>query len=144
MNTKAEKWNTFLTDNKITCFGVEEVKNEMHSVVYRAFLEVQGQKLPSMLVVDDSIYTMFQVLVAEKVVNDKNRGDVEHMLNDLNQKFKVFKYYVGDNGNLCLDSCMPSTGETFDVNIVHAVIDVILKHLTEEYPKLMKAIWGTE
>ncbi|MEG1159039.1 MAG: hypothetical protein RSD70_01490, partial [Acidaminococcaceae bacterium] len=61
-----------------------------------------------------------------------------------NKKYKVFKYYVGDKGDLCLDSCIPSTGEGFDPNIVHAVIDVVLKHLNDEYPVLMRKIWATE
>ncbi|MDD4320726.1 MAG: hypothetical protein PHH31_04135 [Acidaminococcaceae bacterium] len=142
MNAKAEKWSAFLKENKIECFGVQEVDNEIHTVVFRAFLEVAGQKLPSMLVLDDSIYSMFQVRVAEKVVTDANKVAVEGILNAYNMKFKVFKYYVGEGGDICLDSCMPATAESFDCNIVHAVIDVILKHLTDEYPKLMKEIWG--
>ena len=91
MNVKAEKWSAFLKDNKIECFGVQEVENEIHTVVFRAFLEVKGQKLPSMLVLDDSIYSMFQVRVAEKVVTDDNRMAVEGILNQYNMKFKVFK-----------------------------------------------------
>lgn len=142
MNVKAEKWQKFLTDNKIECFSVEEINNELHSAVYRAFLEVRGQKLPTMIVLDDSIYSMLQVRVAEKVINDGNRAAVNCLLNDLNRKYKVFKYYEGEGGDLCLDSCMPSTSESFDPNIIHAVLDVVLKHLTDEYPDLMKHIWG--
>ncbi len=142
MNKKAEKWDKFLDDNKITCFGKEEMDNEIHPMLYRAFLEVKGQRLPSMLVLDDSIYTMFQVLIAAKVVTDVNRPAVEKILNEYNGKFKVFKYFVNNNNDICLESCMPSTAESFDPTIIQAVIDVILKHLTEEYPKLMKEIWG--
>ncbi len=142
MNKKAEKWESFLTENKIDCFGKEEIEGEIHPMLYRAFLEVKGQKLPSLLVLDDSIYTMFQVLIATKVVTDTNKSAVENILNSYNRKFKVFKYYVNDNGDICLESCMPSTAESFDATIIQAVIDVVLKHLTEEYPKLMKELWG--
>lgn len=143
MNVKAEKWNTFLTENKITnAFQTEELKNEFHTVLYRTGMEIKGQRLPAMLVLDDSIYTMLQILVAEKIVTDANRASVEKMLNDYNTKFKVFKYYINANGDICLDSCIPSAGETFDCNVVKAVIDVVLQHLTDEYPKLMKEIWA--
>lgn len=142
MNKKAEKWEKFLEDNKIDCFGKQEIENELHSMLYRAYLEVKGQKLNSLLVLDDSIYTMFQVLVAEKVVTEENKSAIETILNNYNRKFKVFKYYVSENNDICLESCMPSTAESFDATIIQAVIDVILKHLTEEYPKLMKEIWG--
>ena len=35
-----------------------------------------------------------------------------------------------------------STDEEFMPELVHAVIDVVLKHLNEEYPKLMKTVWS--
>ena len=44
----------------------------MHTVVYRAHMEVSGQMLPTMVVADDSIYTMIQVRVAASVVNEGN------------------------------------------------------------------------
>ena len=110
--SKAEKFDKFLEENKITCFSKEEVKNDLHTVVYRAHMEVSGQMLPTMVVADDSIYT------------------------------KVFKYYVADNGDICLDSCLTDTEESFDPRLVHTVIDVILRHLTEEYPNLMSLVWA--
>ncbi len=142
MNKKAEKWDKFLEDNKITCFGKEEMDNEIHPVLYRAFLEVKGQRLPSLLVLDDSIYTMFQVLIAPKVVTDANREAINKILNGYNGKYKVFKYFVNGTNDICLESCMPATADGFDPSIIQAVIDVVLKHLTDEYPNLMKEVWG--
>lgn len=139
---KAEKFDGFLSDNKITCFGREQIDNEMHSVVYRAHMEVSGQNLPTMVVIDDSIYTMIQVRVAAGVVKDENRTAVGEHLNELNKKYKVFKYYEGDNGDICLDSCIPTTDGGFEPEIIHTVIDVVLKHLMEEYPILMRKVWG--
>ena len=37
--SKAEKFDKFLEENKITCFSKEEVKNDLHTVVYRAHME---------------------------------------------------------------------------------------------------------
>ena len=78
--SKAEKFDKFLEENKITCFSKEEVKNDLHTVVYRAHME--------------------------------------------------------------LDSCLTDTEESFDPRLVHTVIDVILRHLTEEYPNLMSLVWA--
>jgi hypothetical protein len=78
--TKAAKFDAFLAENKITCFNKEEVKNDLHTVVYRAHMEVSGQMLPTMVVADDSIYTMIQVRVAASVVNEGNKQAVlEHI-----------------------------------------------------------------
>lgn len=140
--SKAEQFDKFLTDNKITCFAREAADNELHTVVYRAHMEVSGQMLPTMVVTDDSIYTMIQVRVAAAVINDENKKAVLEHINALNGKFKVFKYYISDNGDICLDSCLTDAEESFDPRLVHTVIDVILRHLTEEYPNLMSLVWA--
>ncbi len=139
---KSEKFDAFLSDNKINCFAKEQIANEMHSVVYRAHMEISGQNLPTMIVLDDSIYTMIQVRVGAGIINSGNRESVLAHLNELNKKYKVFKYYEGDNGDICLDSCITTTDDGFEAPIIHTVLDVILKHLTEEYPVLMRKVWG--
>lgn len=141
MNIKAEKFNKFLQDNKITCFNAQELENELHAVLYRSFMEVSGQNLPTMVVLDDSIYGMVQVRVAAAVVKE-GRTDIVEYLNKLNAKYKVFKYYVNENGDIVIESCIPTTDAAFTPEMIHAVIDVILKHLTEEYPNIMKIVWS--
>lgn len=74
--SKATKFDEFLSSNNINCFSKEEIDNEMHSIVYRAHMEVCSQNLPTMIVLDDSIYTMIQVRVAAGVVNAGNREGV--------------------------------------------------------------------
>ena len=140
--SKAAKFDEFLSSNNINCFSKEEIDNEMHSIVYRAHMEVSSQNLPTMIVLDDSIYTMIQVRVAAGVVNAGNREGVLMHINELNKKYKVFKYYEGDNGDICLDSCITTTDEGFEAPVIHTVIDVILKHLVEEYAVLMRKVCG--
>ncbi|MBQ8418211.1 MAG: YbjN domain-containing protein [Phascolarctobacterium sp.] len=142
MNVKATKFNEFLQANNITCFNAQAIENEMHSVLYRSFMEVNGQNLPTMVVVDDSIYVMVQVRVAGAVVKEGNRVAVMEHINALNEKYKVFKYYINENGDIVIESCIPSTDEDFVPGLIHAVIDVILKHLQEEYPQIMKNVWA--
>lgn len=142
MNTKAEKFNKFLEEKNITCFQTQEVEGDMHPVVYRSFMEVNGQNLPTMLVIDDSIYVMLQVRVGAGLVKEANKAAVLEHLNALNENYKVFKYYVADNGDIVIESCIPTTDDDFVPEMVHAVIDVVLKHLNDEYPKLMKVVWA--
>lgn len=120
------------------------MEDELHTVVYRSDLEVQGQKLPILTVLDDSIYSVVHVIVSHGTVNDENRAAVVGHLNDLNKRFKVFKYYLNENDDICLDSCLPSTAEKFDAQLLLTVIvDVILRHLEtdKEYANLMKVVW---
>lgn len=142
MNLKAQKFNEFLKNNNITCFNAQELQNEMEAVLYRSFMEVNGQNLPTMVVIDNSIYVMVQVRVANSVVKEDNRAAVMEHLNSLNEKYKVFKYYINNNGDIVIESCLPATDNEFVPGIVHAVINVILKHLAEEYAKIMKIVWS--
>lgn len=142
MNVKAEKFNKFLEERGIKLFEVQEVESEMHPVVYRSFMEVNGQNLPTMLVIDDSIYVMLQVRVGAGLVKDANKAAVLAHLNALTAQYKVFKYYAAENGDIVIESCIPSTDNEFVPEMVTAVIDVVVKHLNEEYPKLMKTVWA--
>ena len=57
--------------------------------------------------------------------------------------YKVFKYYVDDQGSIYLDACIPGLDdETFKPELVHVVLDVIVEHLTENYAPLMKKVWA--
>lgn len=142
MNKKAEKFNTFMKEHNITCFNAQDIGNELHTVLYRSFMEVSGQNLPTMVVLDDSIYAMLQVRVAAGVVKEANRTAVLEHLNKLNEKYKVFKYYVNESGDIVIESCIPTTEDDFVPGIINAVIEVVLKHLIEEYPQIMKIVWA--
>ena len=142
MNLKATKFTNFINERNINVFQMQEIDGDMHPVVYRSAMEVGGQNLPPMLVIDDSIYVMLQVRVGAGLVKESNKAAVMEHMNSLNENYKVFKYYANENGDIVIESCIPTTDEEFMPELVHAVIDVVLKHLNEEYPKLMKTVWS--
>ena len=142
MNLKATKFTNFINERNINVFQMQEIDGDMHPVVYRSAMEVGGQNLPTMLVIDDSIYVMLQVRVGAGLVKESNKAAVMEHMNSLNENYKFFKYYANENGDIVIESCIPTTDEEFMPELVHAVIDVVLKHLNEEYPKLMKTVWS--
>ena len=142
MNLKATKFTNFINERNINVFQMQEIDGDMHPVVYRSAMEVGGQNLPTMLVIDESIYVMLQVRVGAGMVKESNKAAIMEHMNSLNENYKVFKYYANENGDIVIESCIPTTDEEFMPELVHAVIDVVLKHLNEEYPKLMKTVWS--
>lgn len=142
MNVKAKKFSDFLKENNLQMFQEQEVQGEMNPVVYRTFMEVAGQNLPTMLVIDDSIYVMLQVRVAASVVKESNKAAVMELINRMNGQFKVFKYYVDEEGSIIVESCIPTTDNEFMPGLVHAVIDVVVRHLNETNSETMKAVWA--
>ena len=141
MNKKAEKFEKMLKENKIECFQKEVVeKDELHTVLFRSFMEIEGLQLPVVVILDDSIYSIFRTLVIGKGVNEKNRNDVINIVNTLNATYKSFKYIVSENGEIILDACVPCTDETFDPNLIRVMIDVAIKNLNENYRKIVKTV----
>ena len=141
MNKKAEKFEKMLKENKIECFQKEEIKDELHTVLFRSFMEIEGLQLPVVVILDDSIYSIFRTLVIGKGVNEKNRNDVNNIVNSLNSTYKAFKYIATEAGEIVLDVCVPCSDDTFDPNLIRVMIDVAIKNLNENYRKIVKTVW---
>ena len=107
MNNRAEAFKKFLEEKNINSFQVNEFENnEFNTVVFRSNLDIKGQKLPVLVILDDSIYGMIRVFVAAKALNKDNETELRIGINELNKTYKSFKYYFDNEDNLILDCCI--------------------------------------
>lgn len=143
-NIKANKFQEFLTANQIACFGVQQMNDERHTVIFRTNLEIGGQQLPVMFVTDDTLHTPLQVRVAPAAVRDGNSHSVLAYVNELNRTYKSFKYFISEDNALILDVCLTAVPEQFEPQLVSLTLDIILRHLTAEYPVMMREIWADQ
>lgn len=142
MNSKAESFKAYLDKNKITSFTIEEIKDDqLNSVVFRSNIEVNGQQLPTIVILDSSIYGMIRVLVMSKVLNDENETELLNEVNNLNKSYKSFKYYFDNDGSLIADCCVLLKDGTVDGDLFYTVFEVIIRNLNSEYKKIMQLIW---
>lgn len=143
MNQKAEKFQQYLDQREEKAFTPEEIQDDsFHTVVFRSFAEVQGNRLPLMIVLDDSIYGIVRLLVAPKARHDENETKLLQKMNEYNRQYKCFKYYFDEEGNLLLDTCILfKDDEAVDGELIYAVLNVMLQHLNENYKSLMQVIW---
>ena len=141
LNVKAEKFRDFLEDNNINVFSTEILEDDLKSAVFRSRIEVSGQQLPMAVIIDESVFTIIRTQVITGVDVEKQVKVVE-FINEINEKFKIFKYYLTADGGLFLDVCIPFVDETFDSNMIHLMLDVLVRHLTETYPQFMQKVWG--
>lgn len=142
INAKAQKFIDFLELKQIKCFQQEKVDDEFNTMIFRSRIEINGNNLPLLIILDNSIYGMIHVQVIPKALNNENKEKVLEYLNEENAKYKVFKYYLTANGGINLDSCVLLTNEQANGEMLYCVIDVIIKYLQENYPKLMSKVWG--
>lgn len=142
MNKKAKAFRTYLKKAGIEAFEMEDMHDdELHTVIFRTFIEAQGMKLPLIFVLDDTLYGSIRVLIAPKVLKDGNEIAVYQLINEYNRTYKSFKYCIDEEGALLLDMCYISNDDV-DGDILSVLFDVIIQHLEESYRPLMKAIWN--
>ncbi len=142
MNKKAELFKQYLAERNIDAFVIDDtVQDELETVVFRSHLPVQGHKLPVIVILDNSVYGMIRLLVASNAVHDGNEAVVLKLLNDYNKQFKSFKYYIDDDGDLMMDTCVLCKEGDADGDMMYAMFQVMADHLTASYEDIMKTIW---
>ena len=56
MNKKAELFQDYLKEKQITAFTVDEIKDDaLNTVVFRSHIDVGGNQLPTLVILDSSI-----------------------------------------------------------------------------------------
>ena len=150
MNIKAEAFQQYLeaSEARKNVFRVGEVPDDgQHTAVFRSQIQVEGQQLPTVVILDDSVFSMIRVSISPKAVTESNELAVLRLANQDNLKYKPFKLYVDANGALIMDMCVVTMGKTADDftglgDEIYAMLEVVIDYLNENYRTIMKAIWG--
>ena len=137
--TKAEKFQAFLKDNDINYFESQTLSDEFHTTIFRSRIEAKGQIMPMAIFIDDSIFTMIRTQVATGI-NEKNIDSIKSHLNMLNAEYKIFKYYLREDGNIYLDICVPFVDETFDSRMIQTLLPILVQQLETVYEDLMAVV----
>jgi len=141
-NLKADIFEKYLKGHDMNFFLKAPVEgDENGTVVFKSNIQAEGQTLPVGIITDNTIYTIIRVQIGTGLIKDSNRAAFNAYLNEMNRGYKVFKYVAADDGTVFLDSCLPSTQEHFDPELVRVILDVIVSHLQEEYKNVMKKAW---
>ena len=142
MNAKAKQYLDFLGTNKITCFTAAMPSDRPNTVIFRSFLTVEGENLPMWVEIDDTVFVMVYVRLCTKPVSQKKRSELLDYFNEMNSRFKVFKYTINKAGEFLLVSCLPAPDDAFSPQMVNGVLDLILKHVEDTYASLMRIVWS--
>ena len=139
--TKAEKFQAFLKENDINYFESQALSDEFHTTIFRSRIEAKGQIMPMAIFIDDSIFTIIRTQVATGI-NEKNIDSIKSHLNMLNAEYKIFKYYLREDGNIYLDVCIPFVDETFDSRMIQTLLPILVQQLETVYEDLMAVVWA--
>ena len=101
-NLKADKFQSYLKENKVDFFKRDDKHDESNTVLFRSNIAVEGQKIPVNIITDSSIYTLIRVFIGSGLIKDVNRSKFENFLNVQNRSYKVFKYAATEEGDIVL------------------------------------------
>ena len=93
LNKKAEAFEAYLEERFINVFEMQEIHDESNTCVFKSQITVEGQNLATLVILDNSIYGMVRIMVAEKALNPGNEERLRKMVDELNGGYKMFKYY---------------------------------------------------
>lgn len=83
MNSKAEAFKNYLDGNDLGAFEIEEVAgDEQGTVIFRSNVSTEGQQLPTIVLVDDSVFTMIRIQVSPGARTKENELQVLRLIND--------------------------------------------------------------
>ncbi len=140
MNKKAESFQKYLSDNKITkVFAVEELHDTWDTVLFRSRLDIHGNYLPTVIIFDKTVYGIIRVVVVPQAVSEANELEILRFAAAANKHYKAFKYYFDDNGALILDVTL--VGKDSDGDMVYAMLDTLIEHLSVFYKEIMQVVW---
>lgn len=142
-NTKAVKFQAFLMENSINVFSTESLEDDYHTVVFRSRIEATGQLLPMAIFIDTSVFTIIRTQIVTGVAKEKSQK-IQAYLNRLNTQYKIFKYYLREDGIVYLDICLPFADDAFDCKMIQLMLSVLVQHLEAIYAEFMAEMWAKE
>ena len=142
-NEKALAFQEFLMESNINVFSTESVDDEYSTVIFRSRVETKGQILPMAILIDTSVFTVIRTQIITGLSAAK-QPRIKEYLNKLNTQYKIFKYYLKDDGTVYLDICLPFVDETFDSKMIQLMLSVLVQHLEAVYEDFMAQVWAKE
>ena len=144
MNKNAVAFKAYLDERNIKVFEVEELAGDtMQTAVFRSNITTEGQQLPTIVILDESVFALLRVQISPRALTEANQLALLKMINEESAAYKPFKLYLNRDGDLMLDVCLVVDGE-LKGDTVYAMFSLIINYLDANYRKLMKCIWQGE
>lgn len=144
MNKNAEAFKAYLEEKDIHVFEVEELEEDsQQTAVFRSHITVEGQQLPTAVILDASVFALVRVQISPKALTETNQLELLKMVNEESSAYKPFKLYLNRSGDLMLDVCIIAD-EELKGDTVYTMFSVIISYLEANYRKIMKCIWQGE
>ena len=141
MNKKAEAFKKYLEEKNIKSFEIEELEgDEQKTAVFRSYITTEGQQLPTLVILDESIFALLRVQIAPRALSEENQLELLKKNNEESAAYKPFKLYLNKEGDLMLEVCLVVEGD-LNGDTIYAMFAILIDYLNDNYRKFMKCIW---
>lgn len=140
MTEAAKAFEEYIKKENITGFQIREPGDERQTTVFESELEIEGRRLPILVIIDATAYATVRIRLAQNAVDDTNAMLLTGWLMRQNQDSRLVKFYLTSDTTIIADVIVPHAPEQFDPDVMGSVLRVFVRDITALMPELIQLL----
>ena len=136
MTEAAKAFEEYIKKENITGFQIREPGDERQTTVFESELEIEGRRLPILVIIDATAYATVRIRLAQNAVDDTNAMLLTGWLMRQNQDSRLIKFYLTSDTAILADVVVPHNPAAFDPEVMTSVLRVFVRDITKLMPDL--------
>ena len=132
----AKTFEEYLKKENISGFQVREVGDDRDTAIFESEVEIEGRRLPIVVLIDATAYATIRIRLAQNAVDDTNAMLLTGWLMRQNQDSRLIKFYLTSDTTILADVVVPHNPEAFDPEVMVSVLRVFIRDITKLMPDL--------
>lgn len=132
----AKTFEEYLKKENISGFQVREAGDDRHTAIFESEVEIEGRRLPIVVLIDATAYATIRIRLAQNAVDDTNAMLLTGWLMRQNQDSRLIKFYLTSDTTILADVVVPHNPEAFDPDVMTSVLRVFIRDITKLMPDL--------
>ena len=132
----AKTFEEYIKKENITGFQIREAGDDRNTTIFESEIEVEGRRLPIVVIIDATAYATIRIRLAQNAVDDTNAMLLTGWLMRQNQDSRLVKFYLTSDTTILADVVIPHNPDAFDPEVMVSVLRVFIRDITKLMPDL--------
>lgn len=132
----AKTFEEYIKKENITGFQIREAGDDRSTTIFESEIEVEGRRLPIVVIIDATAYATIRIRLAKNAVDDTNAMLLTGWLMRQNQDSRLVKFYLTSDTTILADVVIPHNPDAFDPEVMVSVLRVFIRDITKLMPDL--------
>ena len=132
----AKTFEEYIKKENITGFQIREAGDDRNTTIFESEIEVEGRRLPIVVIIDATAYATIRIRLAQNAVDDTNAMLLTGWLMRQNQDSRLVKFYLTSDTAILADVVVPHNPDAFDPEVMVSVLRVFIRDITKLMPDL--------